>query len=270
VFAANEERLTLIYGANGTGKTTLLRMLFDGLSSAHDRGHRNALAQIRFQSFVIQFLNGDVIEYARPDASAGPFKASVDRSGDRSSWAYHPDEPTSYELDSRTREPRPARPHSDEAAFLTALANLQVNPVFLTDTRVLTSDLVQADGDDERYYYRARMPSGAYVDQLVQRERDTDLRDALSRVHDYLRRVVFTGTQLGSERADTVYASVAEAIVTAPSPTGRPPKSTIPDLQTRVQELERRIADFTRYSLIPAIRASRLLAALRRAEPKQG
>lgn len=270
MFAANQGRLTLVYGANGTGKTTLLRMLFDGLSPARNRGHRTALGQLRFRSFVVEFANGDTVEYTRPDASEGPFAATVGIGGSSYSWSWRPDEPPGYEIDTRTGGLRAASVRTEEAAFLEALASLGVNPVFLTDSRVLISDLVEPSVTEERLYYPAASPGARYVDQIVRRERDADLSDALRRVHEYLRRAVLTGTRLGSERADTVYASVAEAIVAAPAERGRPPKSTIPDLQERVRRLDARIATFTRYNLISALPASRLLDALARAEPRQG
>lgn len=269
VFAAGQDRLSLLYGPNGAGKTTILRMLFDGLSSAHNRGHRAALGRVRFRSFVVEFVAGAVVSYTRPEATIGPFEAKVQAGSSAASWTWRRDEPA-YEVDPRTGVARPARLMAGEHDFLAALEELQVNPVFLTDTRVLTSDIVASDPDEARYYYTASAPGPTYVDALVRKERNVDLREALERVHDYLRRVVLTGAQLGAERADTVYASVTETIATAPAAAGRPPKSTIPDLLTRVESLGDRVATFTKYGLIAAIPVVRFVTALQNAEPRNG
>src|SRR4051794_4524730 len=43
---ASDERLTLIYGPNGTGKTTLLRLVFHALSPSGNGGHRSAVGKV--------------------------------------------------------------------------------------------------------------------------------------------------------------------------------------------------------------------------------
>src|SRR5688572_13035617 len=60
-----DDRLTLLYGNNGTGKTSLLRLLFHALSPAGNRGHRNALRRIRFREFRVDFHDGTYVVYAR-------------------------------------------------------------------------------------------------------------------------------------------------------------------------------------------------------------
>src|SRR5258708_5332426 len=77
-YAVNEDRLTLLYGNNGTGKTSLLRLIFHGLSAAQRRGHRTALLQTRFQSFSVRLTNGAQVAYTRPEGRFdGPFRAQI-------------------------------------------------------------------------------------------------------------------------------------------------------------------------------------------------
>jgi energy-coupling factor transporter ATP-binding protein EcfA2 len=268
LFAVNEDRLALIYGSNGTGKTTLLRMLFDGLSAARNRGHRTSLGRLRFEDFSVDFVNGDRVSYTRKEPTVGAFTARAIVAGDLAVWDWEPGERTpavEFDIDSGMLV---TRDDIGEAAFLEALDRLAVNPVLLTDTRVLASDLV--DSEREPTSVVTRTISGRHVERIVERERDHDVRDALTRVREYLRTLILTGAQRGSERVDTVYATLAEAIVTHASPVGRPRKSTIPNLRARVEALRDRAADFDRYGLLPEPPAIRLLAALERAQPKTG
>lgn len=46
-------RLAILYGENGTGKTTLLRLAFHLLSPRVDRGHKTRLALTPFKSLSI-------------------------------------------------------------------------------------------------------------------------------------------------------------------------------------------------------------------------
>jgi energy-coupling factor transporter ATP-binding protein EcfA2 len=276
-FTASEGRLSLLYGKNGTGKTTLLRMLFDGLSSAPDRGHRNALGRIRFRSFSVAFANGDRVEYVRPDATNGGFTASVTIAGETSSWQFIPNSRrrATLEQDPRTGVVREVvlsdSDAQDREDFHRALGSLALNPVFLRDTRVLTSDLVDpGDPDRSMYVGGGRYSNAQLIDQMVQTERDADLTDALLRVREYLRRVVFAGAQRGAERADTVYARVTEAIVGAPAKRGRPLVKTIPNLIERVRKIDARASPFVSYGLLSAVPAKRFVAALSVAEPPHG
>ena len=67
LFTVNEDRLTLLYGNNGTGKTSLLRLLFHALSSAPKRGHRTALLNTRFRRLDIALTDGSLIAYRRAE-----------------------------------------------------------------------------------------------------------------------------------------------------------------------------------------------------------
>lgn len=78
LFAVNEDRLTLLYGSNGTGKTSLLRLVFHALSSAPNRGHRTAMSRTRFASLTLRLTTGATITYVRPPGFLeGPFRAEV-------------------------------------------------------------------------------------------------------------------------------------------------------------------------------------------------
>lgn len=51
----------LLYGDNGSGKTTVLNLLWNLLSPATNRGHRTALARTPFREFEVVLSNGDSI-----------------------------------------------------------------------------------------------------------------------------------------------------------------------------------------------------------------
>ena len=274
LFAVNEERLALLYGSNGTGKTTLLRMLFDALSPSDDRGHRTSLARVRFRRFEIGFANGDSVRYERSDAVAGGFLATAKVSGEDHVWEWDPEREagsTYFEFTGEFgRTFRIGEPPPGKAGFLRALEHFDVNPVFLTDSRVLVSDVVQPGNSVGEPIYNAIAQSARTVDQLVQKESNEDVRDALTRVRDYLRQIVFAAAQRGSERTDTIYADVAEAIVEHASRVGRRRKDTIPNLRVRVEELGMRATAFTRFALIPEPPAAALIEALDKAQPGVG
>src|SRR5271168_3994286 len=62
---------TILYGDNGTGKSTLLRLVFHLLSAGDDRGHRTALYKTDFE-FLEVVLDSGIRLTARRSAESDP------------------------------------------------------------------------------------------------------------------------------------------------------------------------------------------------------
>ena len=58
----------ILYGDNGVGKSTILKLVFHLLSAAGDKGHRTALHDIPFKSLSVQLNNGSLLQAVRPDS----------------------------------------------------------------------------------------------------------------------------------------------------------------------------------------------------------
>ena len=54
-----ENPLLIIYGENGSGKTTILEILSYVLSTTDGAGHKSKIAKIKFESFKV-FIRGDI------------------------------------------------------------------------------------------------------------------------------------------------------------------------------------------------------------------
>ncbi len=66
-------RLAILYGENGTGKTTLLRLAFHLLSPRIDRGHKSAIARTPFKSLGITLRDGTSVRATRDEARSGDY-----------------------------------------------------------------------------------------------------------------------------------------------------------------------------------------------------
>ncbi len=261
--AVTDERLTLLYGKNGTGKTSLLKLLFHGVSASPDRGHRTALARIRFREFKVTLANDGYVRYWRDSPNeAGSFNAAVSLAGG---------EPVTHTFKGE-KDPGTDRVHvwtvptqmtESEQEFHDALAALAIAPVFLDDTRSIIGDVMR--GEDEESWTG---PDPAVVEAGNRRE--VDVNQALSRVRRHLSQLAFFGTQAGSARVDTVYINVAGAIIAHSSKPGQPKKTLIPALQEKVAALNRRAARFQAYGLLPESPMVELTKELERAENKHG
>jgi energy-coupling factor transporter ATP-binding protein EcfA2 len=255
LFAVNEARLTLLYGSNGTGKTSLLNLLFHALSPAPNRGHRTKLSRTRFAEFKVELVNGDFVTYRRWNGElAGPYVVEASVAGNRAEWRFTPGESEDDE---------------GEHEVLEALEALAINPALLSDSRAFHSDLVQRpDRFDEMVALRTR--HRAQVEDIVSQRRDADLASALDRVWDHLSQLAYLGAQQGSQRADSVYVNVTTAIAAHAAKVGRPKRATIPNLKERVAAIGQRAQVFTAHGLIPEFPQSALLTALEAAQPRNG
>jgi energy-coupling factor transporter ATP-binding protein EcfA2 len=293
LIAAGDDRLTLLYGNNGTGKTTLLRLLFHALSAAPNRGHRTALLRTRFAYFVVRLTIGVTVGYVRAETElAGPFTAILQRESLNddgpeviASWRYtgEPGAPAYQQAvvsagqrylelgaEGQFSYVGEHSYESDEDRFLRGLNDLAVNPVFLGDSRAIIGDVLS--DDDVRQasridLLRRRAPD---VDEILRRTRDHDVDQALAMVRSYLSQLALIGTQVGSQRVDTIYLNVASTIVQHAATVGRPKKSILPSLRDRVVELAARAGTFHTYGLLPEFPAEGLTRALDVAAERNG
>ena len=279
LIAINEERLTLIYGGNGTGKTSLLRLLFHALSAADNRGHRTALINTRFERLDIFLSDSTKISYYRePGELAGPYDVELKRPGeDAILWHFRPGEKrqllfenqwTAFTEHSGQRIIGEAEENSSER-FLNALRSLSLNPVFLGDSRAITADTLEADERGLREVPRTGRRA-MELEEIVRRTRELDIDNALDLVRNYLSRLAFAGTQAGSQRVDTVYLNVSRAIIQHASTVGQPKKALVPSLRERVEQLGTRAQRFHAYGLLPEFPVEPLLQALAEAQNKNG
>jgi energy-coupling factor transporter ATP-binding protein EcfA2 len=279
--AINEERLTLLYGNNGSGKTSMLRLLFHALSSANDRGHRTTLLRTRFERLDIYLSDGTHISYSRkPGEFEGPYDAALERPKSKDPailWHYVPNGQRHQMLvggqwklvvDAEGRYV--AGDESDPATtFLDALAGTGLNPVFLGDSRAITADMLDSDDVGVRDAIRTGRRA-MELEEIVRQTRDLDIENALQLVRQYLSQLAFAGTQAGSQRVDTVYLNVSRLIIQHASNVGRPSKGLIPSLAERVEQLGVRAQRFHEYGLLPEFPVAPLLEVIVSAQNKNG
>ena len=77
-------QMSLLYGDNGAGKTTILNLVFHLLSSDLFRGHKTHIAKVPFRTFSVTFSDGTIISASRPDGDlTGDFELRLSLSGDQ-------------------------------------------------------------------------------------------------------------------------------------------------------------------------------------------
>jgi energy-coupling factor transporter ATP-binding protein EcfA2 len=274
LLTVNEDRLTLLYGRNGSGKTSLLRLLFHAIASSTGRNHRTELARTEFTRFVVTLTDGTFVSYAREEEpSIGPLRATLARPGrEPVVWDVKPSEdgivrPEDPQLilingEGETEAPM-FRQIDHEGAFHAALRDLNLNPIFLADSRGITGDVIDpADREQELRHMRRRRWG-------EESRRSADVEDAIELVARYLTGVAVAGAQAGSSRVDTVYLNVAKAI----SEHGQRQHSSteiLPELIHRVTDIGHRVDRLHHYGLLSAVPYERLSERLAETSEQNG
>ncbi len=267
-------RLILIYGDNGCGKTTILKMLWHLLSPSEQEGHRNSLTEIPFRRFTVNLSNGDVISATKQDELIGPVEVSVVRKrktlcrqvylapGDprnRSSWTSQ--SMLVFDEDDNERLVEVDVPDSkSDIRYAKYLSDLNVSPYYLADDRRIYSDRFEhetphAPGRGISANIRMRAAHRDAGPSLAR-----ELTEALRRTSAWLRQQVLSGTVQGSQGADAIYLEVLNQLASAQHGTTDQP--SISAVANRIEELALRTKRFAEFGLVPPIRAEPFLEVL--------
>jgi energy-coupling factor transporter ATP-binding protein EcfA2 len=279
------ERVLILYGGNGSGKTTILGMLYDILSKAPNAGHRTALGNIPFREFRVTFRDGRQVAAGRGfnghEDLTGPYLLSVsDPSGLEESVLWTPAKPRTaaqeYQLLSRnvildeTGEILSVEsPHvelsnsqAEEKKKKQVLAHLtSVVPeavYFLQDDRSLRSD--RFPDPDRR---RERLVVSSWESEETQEDsRTVALKKSLDRAHQWISQRVLGASNVGGSQTNQIYVDVARRIAT-PTEADDPASNKSPaQVRENLLSLGRRNEGFAKLGLVPPAPAAELVDAL--------
>ncbi|MEU1290722.1 hypothetical protein, partial [Kitasatospora sp. NPDC005856] len=278
------DRLTLIYGSNGTGKTTILKLIWHTLSPADSNGHRTSIAKIPFKSFSVSLATGDVIRIVKLEGLYGHFVAQVwsgrtqkveqfyylDPTGEgvrslpRSLESHNVDQleidldvsPAEWLQTSRIRElemRRRSRQHRDDDAFVAYLKGLDAAPYLLADDRQIYGDKISRPHDQE-WHYRTTVEGRVVAEPDRPGDRGgvtAELATAISRANDVIQRQILTGGYQGSRSSNNAYVEILRRA--ALTDLAKADEGTRSALIERIEELANETLEYSKYGLLPEL-----------------
>jgi len=264
----------ILYGDNGVGKSTLLRLAFHLLSAADNRGHRSALYRTEFEWLEVSLSSG--IRLTAQVIEREPFKllSLVVFKGRRrlAVWEYRPregrglymEEGTLYiEEDATGRRVvrrSDASPGSKEKgdvprgeqAYLAALREHVPTLFILNADRRLDSDSVSDPSDEVELRRSMQFGEPKRINELVARSREIALSQALSAAARWISRKAVIGTNQGSTNVHSVYGDVLRRIVSSNRRENSPDSDSgmqMPELLAKLTTIDIKSAEHARYEL---------------------
>lgn len=281
---------SILYGENGLGKSTVLRLAFHLLSAAEDRGHRTALYKVPFQSIQVKLGSGVTLTAKREshDDSEGVLHLEVfDESNiPVAEWRYRPRDADRAELlqsefelgigpdgnpifkRRRVKSSSAAIP-SGEKPYLEALRQYAPVVFILNADRRLDSDRVADPSDEVELRRVMRHEDMKRIHDLVARSREIALSQAMGAAYRWLSQKAFIGANQGTLNVHGVYVAVLHHLM---SPQGGQANADAGDpaaLASKLSSIENRSAEFARYELATKIQANDFKRALTNRAPRK-
>jgi len=266
----HSSRLVLLYGENGSGKTTIIRMLFFLLSHIDKQGHKSQLEKIRFKTFEVDFANGTQISAERSDHDEKGFDIRIRREGTPIAGAsYFRDSPPPKEPDHKQmveyydRQQKNERDHDE---VLAQLRSLDLRMIYVADhRRVYTTvpDVFSAEPGEDIDFSVFRTRAG--IRRRAEGEDNGDsiaLALAVQQVSSWATRQALKGSSQGEEDVNAVYAD----IITKLAYTRGQQQYADGDFEALIRTLEKqeqRASEFVRFGLMKPLKVSSIIGAVR-------
>jgi len=261
-------RIAMLYGDNGTGKTTILKMVFHLISPSGNRGHRTFIGRLPFSRFAVVFSDGTKIEAVREGLNLiGPYKfafAGSNQTTIRGEIA--PD------AEGRVRS---SGTSASAQQAISELGKLGLSIFLLGDDRLLQSDQFEEDSEDsnifERSYYDDEAVHEIQRRHVIRRSgerRDSALRQSLDRAEQWLSKRWVRASTRGEVEAQQIYANIVETINRIGLPKASVYMAEKERLIEELRGLDERSSSYKRFGLIPRVNAGRFIRSLNETSPK--
>jgi energy-coupling factor transporter ATP-binding protein EcfA2 len=262
---AFDSRLVLFYGDNGSGKTTILRLIYHTLSPEPKQGHRTRLISIPVRRFIVTLVNGTVVGVERTGESiTGPYKWSLARPGQPQLVLDVVPDSTGTVKPAEDPEERKRWQH-----FESELLHLGLAVYFLSDDRKPASERpadtgidIEAIRRDPRamaFYRTARRKNLAH---------GPDVLDAtVLELENLLRSQVIIAGQTGEENINQIYLRIIRRLLRTK---GRDSGDTgmAEHASKALSSLVTRSEAFSALGLMPRLEFNELITQIEREEPE--
>jgi len=270
--ASDTDKLIVLYGDNGSGKTTILKGLFHLLAPEDSEGHKSRVAEIPFQRFEIVFATGDRVWAQRSESRlTGSYKMGL-------KIARHKEATVEFTADENNNvRAKNAKHNSQIKVFLRALRGINVSLYLLSDDRTVqlasrekkTPPLQSAEIVEEEIISYRDDPIGMQTRfrRMMDPEKISQqiLNQSLKRAESWIQTQVLRSSSLGESSVNTLYNEILRRLAALPIGESLEPDVNKRGIEERVKRLEIRSREYSKYGLLPEFNGKAIVTAIARA-----
>lgn len=256
-------KLMLLYGNNGSGKTTILNLLYHLLDPEPYGGHRSYVGHVPFKIFRVHLLDGVVVTASRSkDYGAGPYNLRIKLPQNKNAvtWNWDP------EKNRRGREPGHEKKY---IKICTILGDLGLSFHYLRDTRRVEGSLSSRQPAIRRRVIRGGEAVWIREEMDAERESlspDRLLDDSVEAAFQWFRQHALSATNVGYTSVNTIYRDLIKGIVKARKSQRKSQLTDPGELIQELIELKKKNSEFARFGLTPELDVQDIVTHLKSAE----
>ncbi len=269
----------ILYGDNGVGKSTILKLLFHLLSPADDRGHRTAIRKIPFRKASVDLDNGFTLVAEKEEANNfEDVELSIWRGGVLcSEWNYSykrsathlsredlmkyyamqlPEDFADSGLGNRilSRIKSNSVVKSDgvkrgEIPYLQMLSECVPEIYLIGADRHIESDALNPSGDISDYLRAGVNTRVEKIVDLAKTSRNIALESALENASRWVQGLAVRSTNVGSTNVHNVYEQVLRQLANDYGPLIKDTKSDLAATLKELDDIEERTKELSKYEL---------------------
>ncbi|TSA25612.1 MAG: ATP-binding protein [Ignavibacteriales bacterium] len=256
------EEVMILYGNNGSGKSTILKVLFHLLSTEEGAGHKSYVASVKFQSFEVYFSDGLYIGAIRPENQIiGSFNVIVKQNSLKIVEHFF-----------QTTEKNIINYQDNDKKyedFMKLFRNYTVSIYFLPDDRnaLISEGISSLETNNERKYRKGFLTKESFALNDEEPELTPEqillnfLYTSISRTENWIRQQVMRASTKGDSDVNSIYVSIINNIADSSLQQTELFESSLNKASDKILKLNTQIEDYAKYGLIPPFNGLRLLKA---------